>query len=124
MRKLALFVALVLTGCASPTVKAPWRTFPGARVQDECAKYAKAAESDLTQRGIPAFYTEYDWRSAGITGCHAVTLFKDEKNWWCVDNILAWPILVRGSTVLELIKSYDRAAYFVWQSDGCPLKLN
>lgn len=124
MRKLALFVALVLTGCANPTVKAPWRSFPGARVKDECAKYAKAAETELVKRGVPAYYTEYDWCSAGTTGCHAVTLFKDEKGWFLVDNVMAYPYRVKGRTVLEMLKTYDRDAYLVWTASYIPVPLD
>lgn len=124
MKKSLLLAVLLLAGCASPAVRAPWRAMPGAGVEGACERYARAAQEDLLLRGVSAYYTVYSWGARGSTGRHACVLFSDESGWWLTDNLMVFPVRVRGNTVMELIKSYDPDAYIVWQSEGCPLKLD
>lgn len=44
MKKYLLLTALLLAGCASPTVRAPWRSYPGALRDQQCNRYAVAAQ--------------------------------------------------------------------------------
>lgn len=121
MKNYLLLAALVLAGCATPVTKAPWKSFPGARVEGACDRYAKAAQEDLTLRGVSAYYTVYSWSARGNTGRHACVLFSDESGWWLLDNIMAFPVRVRGETVMKMVKSYDSDAYIVWETSDCPL---
>lgn len=117
MRKYLLLAALVLAGCASPAVRAPWRSYDGALKENQCHRYAVAAVEDLTLRGVTAFYVSYSWSNGNETGKHAVAIFQDEKGWFLLDNVMAWPLRVRGGTVLEMVKCYDSSAYCIWQSE-------
>lgn len=124
MRNYLLLAVLVLAGCSTPVTRAPWRSYPGALRDRQCNRYAIAAQEDLTLRGVEAFYVVYGWSNGNETGRHAVVIFQDAAGWWLVDNVAAWPMRIRGSTVMEMVKGFDSSAYIVWEASGMPIPLD
>lgn len=124
MKKSLLLAALVLAGCASPTVRAPWRSYPGANIENACDRYARAAQEDLLLRGVDAYYVIYGWSSGGDYGRHAVVFFQNETGWYFTDNVSPWPIRARGHTVMEMVKRLDPNAYVIWETNGMPVPMD
>ena len=71
MKTLALFLSLLLVGCAGPTNPEAWMT----RERNACLPTAIAMAQGLDRQGIPARVVRYSYTRDGRPVGHAITAY-------------------------------------------------
>ncbi len=76
------------------------RSIAGKRISGACLPFAQDLYSRLTKAGGEAHLVVFNWRSpAGITGTHAIVVYRDkEGRYWAMDNLQTAPLWLAGST--------------------------